>query len=103
MGAPSASSIAYMCHETQDESLMPTPRKTRRWLQIRRNTTLHRRVLVADAFGPDFPWHDQAHLPQSSQAFCVSAFGGLRQLDSRNQVISRFLSTRFPEVAVKAV
>ena len=80
---------------------MPTPRKTRRWQRIRRNPTLHRRVLVADALGPDFPWHDQAHLPQSSQAFCVSAFGGLRQLDSRNQVISRFLSTRFPEVAVK--
>jgi hypothetical protein len=80
---------------------MPTSRKIRDWSEIRRNPTLHRHVLVADALGADFPWHDKAHLPQSSQAFCVSAFGALRSLESCNQVISGFLTASFPEVAVK--
>ena len=80
---------------------MATSRKIRRWEQIRQNPTLHCRVLAADEFGPDFPWHDQAHLPQSSQAFCVSAFGTLRHLGSCNQVISKFMNTCFLDLVVK--
>jgi hypothetical protein len=75
--------------------------KTERWGQIQRNPTLHPKALLPEERGIDFPWHDYAHLPQSSQAFCLSAFGTLRQMDCRNHMLARFFASVFPEVSVK--
>jgi hypothetical protein len=67
--------------------LMPT------WEQVRVNPTLYSNALFEDE-GESFPWHKFAHLPHSSQVFCVSAFGTLRKLKSRDDIVRDLLAAR---------
>ena len=68
------------------------------WKRIVENPTLHPDALRMDeAFDPKFPWHSHAHLPNSSQVFCISAFGTLRQIGNRNQIVNDFLLELWPD------
>lgn len=60
------------------------------WEQVRQNPTLYPQALLPGE-GERLHWHDDAHRPHSSQVFCVSAFGTLRQLPVRDQVIGQLL------------
>lgn len=60
------------------------------WEQVQQNTTLYPKALLAGE-GASLRWHKDAHRPQSSQVFCVSAFGTLRHLPVRDGVIRQLL------------
>lgn len=58
------------------------------WGQVKPNPTLYPQALLPGQ-GEELRWHDDAHRPHSSQVFCVSAFGALRNLPVRDWVIGR--------------
>ena len=61
------------------------------------NPTLHHDALTPEERLPDqIKWHRWAHLPHSSQVFCISAFGTLRGIEARDQVIDRFVANALP-------
>lgn len=62
------------------------------WEEVRQNPTLYSQALLSGE-GERLRWHDEVHRPHSSQVFCVSAFGTLRQLPVRDQVISQLLGS----------
>lgn len=68
------------------------------WQAIRNNPTLYRDALLQDEQRTSIPWHSRAADPKSSQIFCVSAFGTLRRLAARNQIIHKFLVPLFTAV-----
>lgn len=63
------------------------------WEQVQLNPTLYSQALLPNE-GKQLHWHADANQPHSSQVFCVSAFGTLRQLPVRDQVIGRMLGTQ---------
>jgi len=69
--------------------------------QIRGNPTFYAKVLDPAEFGSSFKWHGHAYSPRSSQVFCVSAFGVLQKLASKDRIIAALLSQAFPEVATR--
>lgn len=71
---------------------MPEQRKRTTWADVQKNPTFYRHAL-SDHEGENFNWHNYASLPHSSQVFCVSAFGTLRRLRSRDFVINQLLSS----------
>lgn len=72
------------------------------WERIRANPTLHPNALLADEAAGDFPWHDHSHSPKSSQVFCISAFGTLRQIRQRHRIIHSLLVPIFPAAQTKS-
>ena len=60
------------------------------------NETLHPNALREDELNPAFKWHDHSASPRSSQVFCLSAFGTLRGLKCRDQVLERLFQTFLP-------
>ena len=68
------------------------------WDQVRQNPTLYPQALLPNE-GERFHWHADANQPHSSQVFCVSAFGTLRHLPSKNQVVQGLLGLPEPQPA----
>ena len=66
---------------------------------ILRNPTLYPKALTSSERDPSFKWHGHAHSPRSSQVFCISAFGTLRNLTVGNRVLASLLYEAFPEIA----
>ncbi len=66
---------------------------------ILRNPTLYPKALTSAERDPSFKWHGHAHSPRSSQVFCISAFGTLRNLTVGNRVLASLLYEAFPEIA----
>ena len=64
------------------------------WDQVQRNPTLYQALPPSD--GARLRWHDDADREHSSQVFCVSAFGTLRQLPVRDRVIRQLLGRSEP-------
>lgn len=65
--------------------------------RILRNPTLHPNALTdAERLPGRIKWHKHAHSPRSSQVFCISAFGTLRNTSTQDRVIDRFLSISSP-------
>ena len=65
--------------------------------QILNNPTLHPAALTAEERLPKHvKWHLWAHSPRSSQVFCFSAFGALRRLAQRHDVLDRFVTEALP-------
>ena len=62
------------------------------WEQVQQNPSLYPQALLPGE-GERLRWHDEAHRPHSSQVFCVSAFGTLRQLPVRDRVIGQLLGS----------
>jgi len=60
------------------------------WEQVQNNPTLFDGAMQPGE-GNTFRWHDEADAHHSSQVFCVSAFGTLRNLAVRDSIASRFL------------
>ena len=60
------------------------------WMQVQDNPTLYPQALLGED-GNKFPWHKNADKPYSSQVFCVSAFGTLRQLLNPQLIINGLL------------
>lgn len=57
-----------------------------RWLRVQRNPT-YRPSALSDAEGLAIRWHSPSN-PRSSQVFCVSAFGCMRAVPDRDQVLA---------------
>jgi hypothetical protein len=68
-----------------------------RFARILRNPSLY--PGVAEALGPDFPWHTHAGSPRSSQALCLSAWAPLAKLDERHAVVDALLAEWLPGLA----
>ena len=65
--------------------------------RILENPTLHPNALTESERGQHgFKWHRCASSPRSSQILCISAFGTLRFLKVRDNVVDKFLSETFP-------
>ena len=65
--------------------------------QILDNPTLHPNALTeSERRDGGIKWHKYAHLPNSSQILCISAFGTLRHIEGRNEVINRFVESVLP-------
>ena len=63
---------------------------------ILQNPTLHPHALSELERDTRFKWHRYATSNRSSQVLCISAFGTLRRLNTRNTVIDRFLAGAIP-------
>lgn len=68
------------------------------WDLVRQNPTLYPQALLPNE-GEQLHWHADANQPHSSQVFCVSAFGTLRHLPSKDQVVQRLLGLPEPQPA----
>ena len=68
---------------------------------ILNNPTLYPNALTSAERDPSFKWHGHADSPRSSQVFCISAFGTLRNLAAGNQVLDNLLCEAFPNLATK--
>lgn len=62
------------------------------WKQVQQNPTLYPLALLSGE-GERLRWHDSADQPHSSQVFCVSTFGMIRQLPVRDAIIRQFLES----------
>lgn len=60
------------------------------------NPTLHPRALTERERAPSFKWHTYAQSPRSSQAFCLSAFGTLRSIGTRDGILEVLFRHAFP-------
>lgn len=67
------------------------------WEQVKTNPTLYSLSLMPNE-GEHFHWHSDANLPHSSQVFCVSAFGSIRRLPVKDQIIGELLGVPEHEV-----
>ncbi len=77
---------------------MKTALNEEKRLRILANSTLYPNALLANEVSGDFPWHEYADRPESSQVFCMSAFGTLRHLPARDRVLHAFLTATFPVI-----
>ena len=65
--------------------------------RILENPTLHPNALTEEERLPGrVKWHNWAHSPRSSQVFCISAFGALRDIAVRDKVLDRFVAAALP-------
>ena len=69
-----------------------------RWTQVQRNRT-YRTGALTDVEGQQIRWHSPSS-EQSSQVFCVSAFGSLRRLADGQEILQKFLTRHFPKVGL---
>jgi hypothetical protein len=69
--------------------------------RIRQNPSLYPGALDEDEMAA-FPWHDHADSAHSSQVFCVSAFGAVRQLRCRDRIIAGLVTPVFPAIRTAA-
>ncbi|EMI55231.1 PGN_0703 family putative restriction endonuclease [Rhodopirellula sallentina] len=60
------------------------------WDRVKTNPTLYKTALTEDE-GDSFRWHTHANQPHSSQVFCVSLFGALRNLCKRDSIVQQIL------------
>lgn len=65
--------------------------------EILNNPTLYADALSDNERDPSFKWHSHASSPRSSQVFCLSAFGGLRGLGSRDEMLATLFSASLPD------
>ncbi len=72
------------------------------WQRVAANKTLYAQALKPEERSDNFPWHKGAHEEHSSQIFCVSAFGTLRHLRRRKEIVARLLTPLFPVVSTAA-
>ncbi len=72
------------------------------WKRVTTNKTLYAQALTSDDKLDSFPWHKSAHEEHSSQVFGVSAFGTLRHLQRRDEIVAQLLTPLFPAVATAA-
>ncbi len=59
------------------------------------NPTLHPKALSDAERSPEFKWHSHAASPRSSQIFCLSAFGTLRSMQERDQILETLFCSAF--------
>lgn len=64
------------------------------------NSTLYDLALTDRERDSSFKWHSHAYLERSSQVFCLSALGSLRNLDVGNKVLNDLLSEAFQEISL---
>jgi hypothetical protein len=69
-----------------------------RWRQVQRNPT-YRTGALTDVEGLRIRWHSPSS-EQSSQVFCVSAFGSLRHLADGQEILQELLTRYFPSVGL---
>jgi len=69
-----------------------------RWTQVQRNPS-YRTGALSDAEGVQIRWHSPSS-EQSSQVFCVSAFGSLRHLADGQEILQELLTRYFPIVGL---
>lgn len=70
---------------------------SKRLQRILDNPTLHPDALTdEERLLGGIKWHRYADSPRSSQVFCISAFGTLRNTSTRDEVIDHFLSISSP-------
>jgi hypothetical protein len=69
-----------------------------RWTQVQRNPT-YRTGALTDVEGQQIRWHSPSS-EQSSQVFCVSAFGSLRHLADGREILQKLLTHHFPNVGL---
>jgi hypothetical protein len=70
-----------------------------RWMQVQRNPT-YRTGALTDVEGLQIRWHSPSS-EQSSQVFCVSAFGSLRHLVDGQEILQELLNRYFPGVGLR--
>ena len=70
-----------------------------RWTQVKRNPTYRAGALTEDE-GVKIRWHSPLS-EQSSQVFCVSAFGSLRHLADGQEILQELLNRFFPSVGLR--
>lgn len=66
-----------------------------RWAQVQTNATYWPGAL-SDAEGRTIRWHSPSNV-QSSQVFCLSAFGTLRHLSDGQELLQALLTRHFPQ------
>lgn len=71
---------------------------TERWQQVQKNRTYLTGALT-EAEGLKIRWHSPQS-EQSSQVFCVSAFGRLRRAADGQQILQALLTRHFPKVGL---
>ena len=62
------------------------------------NPTLYDLALTDREHNPSFNWHSDAYSERSSQVFCLSALGSLRNLAVGNKVLTNLLVEAFPKI-----
>ncbi len=67
------------------------------WQKVQQNPSLYDAALL-NGEGEKFHWHTHADAPHSSQVVCVSAFGTLRKLAVKNDVVYRLLNLNRTEI-----
>ena len=70
-----------------------------RWTQVQRNPT-YRTGALTEVEGVKIRWHSPLS-EQSSQVFCVSAFGSLRHLADGQEILQELLNRYFPGVGLR--
>lgn len=66
------------------------------WDLVKNNPTFWPEALT-DKEGQAFKWHTHADKPQSSQTFCVSAFGTLRAIEGKDHIVAQLLQQAWPQ------
>jgi hypothetical protein len=69
-----------------------------RWTQVQRNPT-YRTGALTHVEGVQIRWHSPLS-EQSSQVFCVSGFGSLRQLTDGQEILQKLLTRYFPKAGL---
>jgi hypothetical protein len=69
-----------------------------RWTQVQRNPT-YRAGALTDVEGVQIRWHSPFS-EESSQVFCVSAFGSLRHLVDGQEILQKLLTRCFPKTGL---
>lgn len=64
------------------------------------NPTLYNLALTDRERDPSFKWHRYADSERSSQMFCLSALGSLRNLDIGNKILNDLFSEAFQEISL---
>jgi hypothetical protein len=67
--------------------------------RILENATLYSLALTPRETADAFKWHTHADSERSSQVFCLSAFGSLRNLAVGDKVLSELLTEAFPRIS----
>jgi hypothetical protein len=62
------------------------------------NPTLYHAALTDDERSPAFKWHAHSDSPRSSQAFCVSAFGSLRSVSAKDNILNALFARHIPDL-----
>jgi hypothetical protein len=67
------------------------------WTAVKNNPTYIDGALT-DSQGLQIKWHSPSD-PRSSQVFCISAFGKLRSLPDRDELLNRLLTPKIADIS----